>query len=371
MLGIIVAALIAALTTALLTPFVQRWSEKVGAVDIPDERRVNTQPMPRAGGIAIYFGFVIAVVAAVTLRHISPLAQHTWNLQIVGILVATSFLAFVGLIDDLKNLSAKWQSLALIAGGLILVAFGVRIEGITNPFGGIIGPQYNPIANWQALSFAVSTIATVIWVFVVTKTVDAIDGVDGLAAGVCAISATALALMAVQMSKSEYATYALIAAALAGACLGFLRYNYHPAKIIMGTIGAWTLGAPLAAISILGAFKIAAAVSVLVPVLVLGVPIFDYMHVLTRRFIARAPLTAADKRHLHHRLLDLGWNQKQVVWFIYGIAFIFCAAALAVFQFNRNKQTHNIAIPPKNGAVHRRNISAEQVVSSQFVRTFK
>jgi len=189
--------------------------------------------------------------------------------------------------------------------------------------------------NWHSFNFATSIVGTVIWVFVVTKTVDAIDGVDGLAAGVCAISATALALMAVQLTKPEFATLALIAAALAGACLGFLRHNYHPSKIIMGTIGAWTLGLPLAAVSIMGAFKIAAAVSVLVPVLVLGVPIFDYMHVLTRRVLARAPLTVADKRHLHHRLLALGWNQKQVVWFIYGVAILFCVTALAVFRFNR------------------------------------
>jgi len=299
--AILVAAIVAAIVTGLVTPFVQRWAEKHGLVDQPSARRINAAPMPRAGGIAIYIGFVAAVLLTVTMRQFSKAGQHTWSPQIIGVLVATTFAAFIGLLDDVKDLPAKWQALALIGGGLILAAFGVRIEGVTNPFGPS-GVPYDPYLNWHAFNYGTSIAGTLLWVFVVTKTVDAIDGVDGLAAGVCAISATALALMAVQLTKPEFATLALIAAALAGACLGFLRHNYHPAKIIMGTVGAWTLGMPLAAVSILGSFKIAAAVSVLVPVLVLGVPIFDYVHVLTRRILARAPLTIADKRHLHHRL---------------------------------------------------------------------
>jgi UDP-GlcNAc:undecaprenyl-phosphate GlcNAc-1-phosphate transferase len=332
--GIFAAALLAALVTAFVTPAVQRWAEKKGIVDQPSARRVNTEPKARAGGIAIYIGFVVAVIVTVTFRQFSKSGQHTWTPQIIGLLLATTFVAIVGLADDFKDLAAKWQALALIGGGLILAAFGIRIEGVSNPFGPA-GASYNPYLNWHSFNFATSIAGTVLWVFVVTKTVDAIDGVDGLAAGVCAISSTALALMAVQLTKPEFATLALIAAAIAGSCLGFLRHNYHPSKIIMGTIGAWTLGLPLAAVSIMGAFKIAAAVSVLVPVLVLGVPIFDYVHVLTRRVLDRAPLTSADRRHLHHRLMDLGWNQKQVVWFIYGVAILFCCVALAVFRINR------------------------------------
>ena len=138
-----------------------------------------------------------------------------------------------------------------------------------------------------------------------------------------------------QLHNPEFATLALIAAALAGACLGFLRHNYHPAKIIMGTVGAWVLGTVLASVSILGAFKMAAAVSVLVPVLVLGLPIFDYVHVLTRRLLEHAPLTKADRRHLHHRLMDRGWNQRQIVWFIYSVAVVLCIFALAIFKIGR------------------------------------
>ena len=335
MTGILAAALIAAFLTAWITPIVLRYAEKSSAIDLPGERRVNTRPMPRLGGIAIFIGFAIAVILTVTLRQFSRTGQHTWTMQIVGVLLATTFMAFVGLIDDFRDLSAKVQSLALVTAGLILFAFGVRIEGVTNIFGGASTLSYNALLNWHPLGLVASLLMTIIWVFIVTKTVDAIDGVDGLASGVCAIAAATLALMAVHLRNPEFATLALIAAALAGACLGFLRHNYHPAKIIMGTVGAWVLGTVLAAVSILGAFKVAAAVSVLVPVLVLGFPIFDYAHVLMRRLMEHAPLTKADKRHLHHRLLDRGWNQRQIVWFIYSVAVVLCIFALVLFKVGR------------------------------------
>jgi UDP-GlcNAc:undecaprenyl-phosphate GlcNAc-1-phosphate transferase len=335
MIGILAAALIAAFLTVWVTPIVLRYAEKSSAVDQPGERRINTRPMPRLGGVAIFLGFLIAALLTVTLRQYSRAGQHTWTMQIAGVLIATTFMAIVGLIDDFRDLAAKWQALALVAAGTILFAFGVRIEGVTNIFGGAGSLSYNALQNWHPLGLVASLLLTIIWVFVVTKTVDAIDGVDGLAAGVCAIAAATLALMAVQLRNPEFATLALIAAALAGACLGFLRHNYHPAKIIMGTVGAWVLGTVLSAVSILGAFKVAAAVSVLVPVLVLGFPIFDYMHVLTRRLLEHAPLTKADKRHLHHRLLARGWNQRQIVWFIYSVAVVLCIFALAIFKVGR------------------------------------
>jgi UDP-GlcNAc:undecaprenyl-phosphate GlcNAc-1-phosphate transferase len=175
-------------------------------------------------------------------------------------------------------------------------------------------------------------LATLFWVGLVTKTVDAIDGLDGLAAGVCAISASTLALMA---HAANQPSIAVLAAACVGACVGFLRHNYNPAKIFMSTVGAQFLGLMLAAISIMGAFKIAAAISVLIPVLALGVPIFDYGFVLFRRARSGAPLTAADRRHLHHRLLDRGLSQRQAVWVIYGATAVLCTVALLVFTASR------------------------------------
>lgn len=335
MYGIVVAAVLAMLLASWLTPGIRRWAERRGVVDQPAARRVNREPMPRAGGIAIAMGFLAPVILTVTVRQFARVGQHTWSWQVVGILAAVLLAGAAGLLDDVYDMSARWQAVAIVAVGVVLFAFGVRIEGITNPLGGALGAQYNPYVNWHALGMAASLLLTVLWVFTVTKTVDAIDGVDGLAAGVCAISAATLALMAAQLHTDDGPTLALMASAITGACLGFLRHNYHPAKIIMGTVGAWVLGTALAAISILGAFKVAAAVSVVVPLLVLGVPIFDFTHVMARRILDGAPLTVADKRHLHHRLLARGWNQRQVVWFIYTVTVVLCIAGLAIFEAGR------------------------------------
>lgn len=335
MIGILVAAFVAALLTMGVTPTVRRWVEQKGAIDQPEARRVNKNPIPRAGGIAIVLGFLVAVILTVTVRQLRLPDQLIWTPQVTGVLLATAFIALAGLVDDFKNISARWQALAIITASLILVAFGVRIEGVSNFFISQSGTKYDPTIHWHALGMGASILLTTLWVFIVTKTVDAIDGVDGLASGVCAISAATLALMSAQLRTPEGPTLALMAAAIVGACIGFLRHNYHPAKIIMGTIGAQTLGLALAAISIMGAFKVAAAVSVLIPILVLGVPIFDFTHVLARRLLDRAPLTAADKRHLHHRLLDRGWNQRQVVWFIYSVTIFLCVTAFALFKAGR------------------------------------
>ena len=171
------------------------------------------------------------------------------------------------------------------------------------------------------------------WVFGVAKTVDFIDGLDGLAAGVCAICAATLALMSAQAHQYEVT---VIAATLVGVCLGFLRYNRHPSSIIMGTVGAQFLGFTLAAISIIGTFKIAATVSVALPLLVLGIPIFDGIRVVTQRAIARTPAYLPDKTsHIHHILLKrYNGSQRRAVFVIYGLTAVLCAVALALFRFS-------------------------------------
>ncbi|MBM3494043.1 MAG: undecaprenyl/decaprenyl-phosphate alpha-N-acetylglucosaminyl 1-phosphate transferase, partial [Armatimonadetes bacterium] len=197
------------------------------------------------------------------------------------------------------------------------------------------GPSgYDP-RRWIPLSLPVSVAVTAFWVLLVTKTVDAIDGLDGLAAGVCAISAATLALLAAASRQTGGPAIALVAAAVAGACIGFLRFNYSPAKVFMSTVGAQFLGLMLAGISIMGTFKVAAAVSVLLPILVLGVPIFDYGVVLIRRLMNRAPLTLGDRRHIHHRLLDRGLTHRQAVWVIYGCTLVLCVAAVVLFSVSR------------------------------------
>ncbi len=334
MIGLLIAFLTSLGVTSLVTPWAARLAIRCGAVAIPRDRDVHETPTPRWGGIAIYLGVLAAVLVTVTYRHVITHGENGWSRHLVGVLIAGTLLAVIGMIDDKIELRALWQAIAILAAGGILIFYGVRIDGITNPLIAERVGAYNP-ARWIALSLPMSVIATLFWVFLVTKTVDAIDGLDGLAAGVCAISAATLALMAAASHQPEGPTLALLAAAVVGACIGFLRHNYSPAKVFMSTIGAQFLGLTLAALSILGTFKIAAAISVLVPVLVLGVPIFDYGVVLIKRLANRAPLTVADRRHLHHRLLDRGLSHKQAVWVIYGCTAVLCAAALLIFKMSR------------------------------------
>jgi UDP-GlcNAc:undecaprenyl-phosphate GlcNAc-1-phosphate transferase len=334
MIGLFTAFAIAMLITWLLTPHVRNLALHWNVVANPRDRDVHLKSTPRLGGIAIYLGVILAAALTITYRHYVTHGLNGWSWRMGGVIIASTFIAFVGMIDDVKDLKAQWQALGIILGGTILIAFGVRIDGFSNPFishkPGVYLPQ-----DWIALSPPISIIATLFWVFLVTKTVDAVDGLDGLAAGVCAISASTLAILAAISRQPEGPTIALLAASVVGACLGFLKFNYNPAKIFMGTVGAQFLGFTLAAISIMGTFKWAAAITVAVPILVLGVPIFDYGIVLVQRMMCHAPLTMADRRHFHHRLLDRGLSQKQAVWVIYGCTAVLCIFALVLFQVSR------------------------------------
>ena len=327
----------------LLTPLVKKWAIRSGAIAIPRERDVHKQPIPRWGGIAMYAAFMLTV-GSILLWYVVRHAIHPhipavpWDAnhvrQFVGLLVGATLVAVVGALDDKFELSAAWQAVALVSAGLVLFLSNVRIEGITNPFiaasinhGHV---AYNP-TSWVPFSDFWQCVFTVLWVFGVAKTVDFMDGLDGLAAGISAISGITLALMAAQAHQYEVS---LFAAALVGVCVGFLRHNYNPATIIMGTIGAQFVGFLLAAIAIMGTFKMAATVSVALPILVLGVPIFDGLRVVAQRTIKHAPAHMPDRTsHLHHILINRGLSTKQAVWIIYGLAAILCVIAFALLRF--------------------------------------
>jgi UDP-GlcNAc:undecaprenyl-phosphate GlcNAc-1-phosphate transferase len=329
----ILSCLLAGVLTALLTPLVKKLAMRYGAVAVPRERDVHKAPVPRWGGLSMFAAFVITILAAhvyLTFEHI-PTDKHLLN-EFIGVAIGATIVAIVGALDDKFELSPVIQSLSLIVAGIILVMFGVRIGGITNPFTTGLIPEhvthYDP-RSWVAFSPWLSDLFTILWVFGVAKTVDFMDGLDGLAAGICAISGATLALMAAQVGQYGVS---IVAAALVGVCVGFLRDNYNPATIIMGTVGAQFLGFVLAAIAVIGTFKIAATLSVALPILVLGVPIFDGVRVVTQRLIERKPAYLPDRsRHLHHILINRGLSTKQAVWVIYAIAAICCAAALVVF----------------------------------------
>lgn len=312
----LLAGAIACIVSMLLTPLVRKMAFKYGAVDDPkrDERRVHKEPLPRWGGIAIYGGFVLAVLGVLPFAYPhQPFPLYVWGILGIGGLVVV-----VGALDDLHQFSAKIQLIFLVLAGFAIQFFAteksiVQIQGLSwPPFGGD--------GRWIEFGFWALPI-TAFYIFVVSKTMDTIDGIDGLASGIAAIAGGALSIIATYEGQPRVA---LLTAAMAGAALGFIRHNYNPAKIIMGTGGAQLLGFALASLSIVGAMKTAAALAMLVPLLVFGVPLFDAVQVVIRRKMSGVPITQPDKRHIHHQLLAKGLSQRQAVWVLYTIAIVLC-----------------------------------------------
>lgn len=311
------AAAIALAVTALLTPFVKRLALKAGAMDDPtrDSRRVHNEPIPKWGGIAIYGGLLAALL--ITIPVANPLTLFPNYL--IGILIIGAGIVVMGALDDLKDFSSKIQMGYLLLAGVAIQFFfdgagRVQVQGISMPL-----PGSDP---WVAFPAWVSVVITAIYIFVVSKTMDTIDGVDGLAAGIAAIASATLAIIAFYEGQPRVA---IVAASIAGASCGFLFHNFNPARIFMGTGGAQLLGFSLAALSVVGALKTAAALAILIPLLVFGVPLFDSIFVVARRAMSGAPITQGDKRHLHHTLLRHGLNQKQTVLVLYAAAIALCA----------------------------------------------
>lgn len=306
----VIAAVIAAAVAYLLTPIVRRFAESRGIVAQPGGRRVHAAPTPLMGGLAMYGGFIVAVFAALLISH-----QVNLSPQAVGILIGGTLVAIVGILDDKYELPGWAQAGTILVAALILWLFKVRISGITSPIHVEFGLWSIPV--------------TMLWVLMVTKAVDCMDGLDGLAAGISAIAAATLMLMAAHFPGR--AMSAAMAAALFGAAVGFLRFNYPPAKVFMGTIGAQFLGFTLAGISILGTMKITALLAVAVPVLVLAVPLFDTTFVVLRRAASGRSIGEADTSHLHHRLVQKGLSHRQVIWCIYALTIACCSAAYWLF----------------------------------------
>lgn len=334
-----IAALLAGLVTMLVTPAVKSLAHRVGVVRAPRDRDAHQKPTPLWGGLAMVVGFLAAFAGMRLFGNLpSPVADdprpHLTALfgipqhPILGILLGALLLAGIGALDDQRDLSPKLQTLGLVLAGLVAALFGARIEGVTNPLPNLIhtGPYLS--LGWASVPL------TLFWVFLATKTFDFLDGLDGLAAGVCAIAAATMGLMAA-FSRNPEPVVAVLAAALVGSALGFLRYNFNPASIFMGTIGSYFLGFMLAMLAVVGAFKVPAAAAVFLPEIVLGVPVFDALYVVGRRAAQGKKLTQADKSHIHHRLTERGLSVKQAVWAIYGLTVTTCALALLLVWLGR------------------------------------
>ncbi len=320
----LMVGLLALLVSMLLTPVIKHLAFKYGAVDDPkrDDRRVHKEPLPRWGGIAIYLGFLLAILIGLPFAY----PGQPFPLYVIGILGIGGLVVIVGALDDLHQFSAKIQ-----LGFLLLAGFGIQYFGSDKAVVQIQGISWPPGSAGHWIAFGAWAFPlTAFYIFVVTKTMDTIDGIDGLASGIAAISGTTLSIIATYEGQPRVA---LLAAAMAGASLGFIRHNYNPAKIIMGTGGAQLLGFVLASLSIVGAMKTAAALAMLIPVLVFAVPLFDAVQVVIRRRMSGVPITQADKRHIHHQLLERGLSQRQAVWVLYSIAIGLSVLLVAAVRF--------------------------------------
>lgn len=323
----LLAMLVAMAVTLVLTPLVRVLAIRCGAVDDPtrDDRRVHKEPVPRWGGIAIYGGLLITLLAILPFAY----PYQPFPPYVVGMLLLGGLVVVVGALDDLYQYHAKVQALFLLVVGVVITFFG-HDDRSRVIISGINWPPLGLDSTW--ISFGVWGVAiTAVYIFVISKTMDTIDGIDGLASGIAAIGGVTLSLIA---AFSAQPRVAILAAAMAGAALGFLRYNYNPSKIMMGTGGALLLGFVLASLSVVGAMKTAAALAIAVPILVFGVPLFDALQVMIRRKLSGTPITQADKRHIHHQLLARGLTQRQAVWVLYSIALVLCG--ILIWAISRN-----------------------------------
>ena len=310
LIGMVAAALMTALVVALVaTPVVKNLAIRVKAVDVPrDGRRMHDHPIPRMGGLAIFLGFLLSVLLFLELDG-----------QMRGMLLGAVVIVVLGIFDDIYSLPAMFKFVVQIAAALVAVLTGNVIEAVSNP--NVFSADLYWDLGWLSIP------VTVVWIVAITNAVNLIDGLDGLACGVSTISSMTLLVIALVVSEADVA---ILMAALAGGCLGFLPYNMNPAKIFMGDTGSTFLGYILAVVSIQGLFKFYTIISFAVPFLMLGLPIFDTCFAFIRRIAHGQSPMHADRSHIHHRLIDMGLSQKQAVAVLYIISAILGLSAVVL-----------------------------------------
>ena len=306
-LRLLAALVLAVVISFAATPLVKNLAYKVGAIDVPkDNRRMHKTPTPRLGGLAIFIAFLFSVLLFAEIDR-----------QMQGILLGAIMIVILGVLDDILTLKALPKFLVQIAAAGVAVYHGCVIQFLSNP--NVFSAETYLNLGWLSVP------VTIIWIVAITNAVNFIDGLDGLAVGVSAISTASLLVIALMVQETEIC---IILAALLGACLGFIPYNKNPAKIFMGDTGSTSLGFILACLSVQGLFKFYAVISFAVPFLVLGVPIFDIYFAFLRRIAKGQYPMKADRGHVHHRLIDMGFNQKQAVAISYMITAILGLAAV-------------------------------------------
>lgn len=302
------AFLLALVAALFITPWVRKAAFKIGAIDQPEQRKVHSKIMPRMGGLAVYLAFAVAVL----------LTQQLDN-RIIGLLVGGFIIILLGILDDTRGLPAKVKLVGQIAAAAAVIPFGIQVDFITNPLNG----HLVHLGIWGIP-------VTIFWIISVTNAINLIDGLDGLAGGTSLIAALTLAAVTWQQSYllgglgMDVVSMALI---LAAAILGFLRYNFYPAKIFLGDTGSMFLGYALGTLAIMGVAKTATAISVIIPIVILGIPLLDVFFAILRRYQSHRPIFQPDKEHLHHRMMALGLSHKQTVLAIYAVNLVLGVSA--------------------------------------------
>ena len=313
-LGLVLATLAVAFLVALITtPIVKELAYKMGAVDDPKkdkdpERRMHSKPVPRMGGLAIFLGFFISVLLFARLDTAAK-----------GLMLGAVVILVLGIFDDIYDLRAIFKFGVQIIAALIAVLSGNVVQTLSNPNIFSQNPYWD--LGWLAIPFSV------IWIVAITNAVNLIDGLDGLACGVSTISSMTLLVIALIVGEAQTS---ILVAALVGGCLGFLPYNLNPAKIFMGDTGSTFLGFTLGVISIQGLFKVYTIISFVVPFLMLGLPIFDTAFAFIRRIAHGQSPMHPDRSHVHHRLIDMGFSQKQAVAILYVLSAILGLSAVVL-----------------------------------------
>ncbi len=325
--NIAIAFILAFIVAFMATPYTIKIANKIGAVDIPkDKRRMHTKKMPKFGGPAVILGFIISMLYLIAVMSIEGsldlFTEQEYGKKLLGILLGIVVIAITGIIDDIKTLKPWQELIGQTIAAIIVVAFGIQIEHLNIPFLYRVG-----------LSEAFSTIITVLWIVGVTNAINLIDGLDGLSSGISLISCISLLIIFLMNGSPMIAT--VIVTAMSGALVGFLPYNFSPAKTFIGDTGSNFLGFMLAVVSILGVAKTYTMAVIVLPVIVLGLPIFDVMFAIVRRLAKGKSIKAVfkpDKGHLHHRLVEKGFSQRQAVLILYGLSASLGMFAIILFD---------------------------------------
>lgn len=325
---IVIAFLLAFITAFMMTPYSIKLAKKVGAVDVPkDERRMHHKPMPKLGGIAVLLGFLVSFIYLLITMSIEDSSKldlfgpENYAYKLIGFFIGIVILGITCFVDDIKNIKPLVKLAGQLVSAIVVVAFGLRIGDFHLPFLSSTGNEI------------FSIILTIGWIVGITNAINLMDGLDGLSSGITLISCLSL-LMIFALNESPLVAIIMITA-LAGALSGFLPFNFNPAKTFIGDTGSNFLGFTLSVVSILGVAKTYTAVVIVLPVIVLGLPIFDTICAIIRRILKGKSLKAvfqADKGHLHHKLVSKGFSQKQAVFILYGISATFGMFAVILFD---------------------------------------